>query len=117
MKNFSEVTAINTADRLAVHVELIEHGCVYNFSVNQMPLIGSSNVFYLDLLSPISFKCNVHSGAIDIAKIAINGHEVMPLYQHHASPATAWVTADWELHIQQPFYTWYHQATGQGWIA
>ena len=115
MKNFSEVTAISTADQLLVKIELIEHdNPVYSFTVNGIP---AADTITVDLLEPIHFKCTVQAGAIDVAKIAINGYEVMPLYQHHASPATSWVTADWELHIQQPFYTWYHQATGQGWIA
>jgi hypothetical protein len=115
MKNFSEVTDINTADQLAIHIELAEHNDpVYSFTVNGIEHVG---ILYVDLLSLIHFKCTVQSGAIDVVKITVNGHEVMPLYQHVANPATSWVTAGWELQIQQPFYTWYHQTTGQGWIA
>ena len=115
MKNFSEVTAIDTANQLLVQVELVEHdNPVYSFTVNGIPV---TNAITLDLLSPIHFKCTVQAGAIDVAKIIINGYEVMPLYQHLANPATSWVTSSWELQIQQPFYTWYHTITGQGWIA
>jgi hypothetical protein len=115
MKNFSEVTAIDTANQLMVSIELIEHdNPVYSFTVNGIPV---TDTITLDLLSPIHFKCTVQSGAVDIAKIRINGYEVMPLYQHVANPTTSWVTGAWELQIQQPFYTWYHTITGQGWTA
>lgn len=115
MKNFSEVTDINTADQLAIHIELAKHDDpVYSFTVNGKENVGT---LYIDLLSPIHFKCLVQSGAVNIVQITVNGHEVMPLYQHVANPTTSWVTTKWELQIQQPFYTWYHKITGQGWIA
>ena len=115
MKNFSEVADINTANQLAIQIELAEHDDpVYSFTINGIENVG---ILYIDLLSPIHFKCTVESGAVDIVKITVNGHEVMPLYQHVADPVTSWVTAGWQLQIQQPFYTWYHQITGQGWIA
>lgn len=114
MKNFSEVTVIDTAQKLAVLVEIVEHdNPTYQFTVNDQL---ANTILYLDLLEPLTFKCHVENGAVEV-KITINGHEVMPIYQHLANPATSWVTADWMFQIPQPFYIWYHTITGQGWFA
>jgi hypothetical protein len=117
MKNFYEITVIDIDNQLEVEVELIEHDSpVYTFTVNDLPVVSSIR-FAFCLLDEFKFCCDVTSGAIEIAKIAINGHEILPKYQHLATPPTAWITNSWHLHIPQPFYPWYHQITGQGWIA
>ncbi len=118
MKNFSDITAIDTAGQLEVNVELVEHhNPVYTFLVNGSPMASTAETFYFDLLSPLSLKCVVNTGAIEVAKLTINGYEVLPIYQYLANPATAWITATWEFGAPAPFYPWYHQLSGQGWIA
>ena len=49
--------------------------------------------------------------------VTINKKEVMPIYLNQADPKTNWITDNWTLTVPGPFYTWYHQITGQGWIA
>lgn len=115
MKNFYEITAIDTRHRLRVKIELVEHhGAKYCFAVNNLP---ARAVMTFDLLDELRFSCQIQSGAVEVAKIAINGHEVLPIYQHLASPATNWITTDWEFVVSAPFYPWYHRVTGQGWTA
>lgn len=115
MKTFLDLTDIKTANRLEVVVELIEHDNPnYVFAVNEKQL---QPVLYFDLLTDLQFSCKINNGAVEVAKITINGKEVMPIYLHLADPATNWITADWELRIPGPFYPWYHEITGQGWIA
>lgn len=118
MKNFLEITAIDTANQLAIEIELIEHhDAQFLFFVNETKLDKCRQIVYQDLMQPIKFVCQTNTGAIQIAKLFINGHEVLPRYQHHASPPTNWITGSWKLEIPGPFYPWYHQITGQGWIA
>ena len=115
IKNFYEVTDIDIDNRLEVIVELVDHNnpdCT--FTVNGLPV---SNRMTFSLLDSIQFKCSIASGAVQIIKITINNLEILPLYQHLATPATAWITSNWELDIPSPFYAWYHDITGQGWIA
>jgi hypothetical protein len=40
--------------------------------------------------------------------VTIDGIDVLPQYQHLA--------IDGVLHIDQPFYCWYHTVSGQGWL-
>lgn len=117
MKNFLNITAIDTSQLLEIYVELKEHNIPqYNFTVNDTPVINQT-VHRVDLLQPIKFGCFISSGAVEVVKITINGHEVLPIYQHLADPATNWITGDWTFKIPGPFYPWYHQITGQGWTA
>jgi hypothetical protein len=115
MKTFYDLMDFDTRDKLNVSVHLIKHNNPkYIFTVNDVEV---SNTVKFDLLDSLSFKCSVTDGAIEVAKIAINDKEVMPIYLHLADPATNWITSNWEFTIPGPFYPWYHQITGQGWIA
>lgn len=117
MKNFYEVTVIDIENQLKVEIELIEHdNPEYTFTVNDLAVV-SHLTFAFCLLDELQFKCKISNGAVEVAKIIINGLEVLPKYQHLANPATNWITTDWELTIPAPFYAWYHNITGQGWIA
>ena len=115
MKNFLDITAIDLNNLLEVEIELIEHNSpVYTFTVNNLP---ATSKMYFGLLDELQFCCTISNGAVEVAKISINGHEVLPIYQHLAKPATNWITTDWEFAVPSPFYSWYHSITGQGWIA
>jgi hypothetical protein len=122
INNFSDLTAINTANKLEVTINLDIRGEVdYVFTINRKSI---EHVQYFDLLESLSFECRVdnlvagHSG-INIQLIAVNGHQVLPLYQHIANPKTGYIdqVGIWRLDIPSPFYTWYHQLTGRVWIA
>lgn len=124
-KNFSELTAIDTSKALEVQVQLKHHGDIsYEFWVNQDKLTDVAYTGYYNLTTPLQFRCQVtsavpgHSG-VEIVSITVNGHTVMPLYLNHSTPPANYLTevGDWEFNISQPFYIWYHDVTGQGWIA
>ena len=115
MKSFLDITAIDINDQLEVEIELIEHhDPIFTFTVNGLPF---KTKMYFGLLDDLNFSCNITSGAIEVAKIVINGHEIMPVYQHLSNPSTSWITQNWTLLIPGPFYPWYHRITGQGWTA
>jgi hypothetical protein len=115
MKNFYEVTVIDIDNKLEVDVELIKHDNPdFAFTVNEIPY---QSKMYFGLLDQICFSCKISNGAVEVARITINGKEVLPIYQHLARPATNWITTDWKFNIPSPFYAWYHEITGQGWIA
>ena len=117
MKNFYEVTVIDIENQLEVVVELREHdNPEYKFTVNDLPMV-SRMPFAFCLLAELQFRCTISNGAVEVAKITINGHEVLPVYQHFARPATNWIATDWEFTVPAPFYPWYHEITGQGWTA
>lgn len=115
MKNFLDSTTIDISNQLEVKIELIEHNSpVYSFTVNNRSV---ESTMYFDLLDNLNFSCIISNGTVEVAKIIINGKEVLPVYQHLAEPPTNWITTDWKFSIPGPFYPWYHQITGQGWIA
>jgi hypothetical protein len=117
-KTFSDITAIDTSNLLEVYIELREHNDAdYVFSINDKPLSATSGLYKFDLLTAVNLKCEIKTGAVEVVKVLINNKEVLPIYQHLADPATNWITRNWELTIPGPFYPWYHEITGQGWIA
>jgi len=117
MKNFYEITVIDIDNQLEVEVELIEHHSpTYTFTVNDLPIVSKIK-FAFCLLDELHFHCIISKGAVEVAKIIINGNEVLPIHQHLADPPTNWITSNWDFKIPGPFYPWYHAITGQGWTA
>ncbi len=115
MKNFLDITAIDIRNQLKVEIKLIEHNNPeYTFTVNDLP---AQPKLCFGLLDDLNFRCKISNGAVEVAKITINGKEVMPIYLNLAKPATNWITENWEFTVPSPFYPWYHQITGQGWTA
>jgi hypothetical protein len=57
-----------------------------------------------------------HPDALEVS-LTVDGHEVLPKYQHLASQQTCYIDSNdlWNFKIDN-FYPWYHQLTGQGWI-
>lgn len=41
-------------------------------------------------------------------QVKVDGEEILPKYRHLA--------VDGKLTIPEPFYRWYHQVSGQGWL-
>ena len=127
MKNFSEATAIKPSLRLDLKLLLTPIGSVpcqviinelthFNNTINNITTINCQ--FSLNETINISIKIQrQHPDAVQIV-LQIDGHEVLPKYQHLASPPTDYLDFNdvWTLQIPN-FYTWYHQITGQGWIA
>lgn len=115
MKTFLDITDINLENQLKVQIELIEHDNPdYTFKLNNIPFKSD---MYFSLLDEFHFDCEVNKGIVEIKKITIDGKEIMPIYLHLADPKTNWITANWTFKISGPFYPWYHEITGQGWIA
>lgn len=115
MKNFLDITDINLEQKLKIQIELLEHNNpVYSFKLNGLPI---QKTMYLGLLDHLHFSCEISQGAIEIVKICVNTKEILPLYLNCANPPTNWITQNWQFNIDKPFYPWYHEITGQGWIA
>ena len=121
MKNFSELLV--TRPNLTVVIELKIHGRVsYQASINQHIISTyTKNVF--DLMSPLNFSIQLDdfdegTSGIEIVEFSVDGLEVLPLYRHIASPPTHYIDklGIWKLEILLPFYQWYHDISGQGWI-
>ena len=117
MKNFYEASAIDISNCLQVKISLIEHNNPnYTFTINGAPITANSKIS-IGLLDEINLSCKISNGAVEVSKATINGYDVLPIYQHLANPATNWIVSDWQFKIPSPFYPWYHNITGQGWIA
>ena len=127
MKNFYEATVIKPALRLPIELTLtpitrcvcvvLLNGAVVHDGLLTGPKVILDRTTAVD--SPINIKVIVtrqHPEAVEIG-VQINGHSIIPLYQHLASPQTAYLNfnGEWNLHIPN-FYTWHHNITGQGWI-
>jgi hypothetical protein len=128
MKNFSEATVIKPDLKLRMVLELKAIGvCPCQIFINDTlevygGLVGD-NIFVkeLPLTDPISIQIiidRIHPQAIEIIKLSIDGYEVLPKYLSYTTPATNYLdfTGTWTLEIPN-FYPWYHQITGQGWVA
>jgi hypothetical protein len=123
IKTFSDILDINTQDQLQLHLVVESHGDIhYRMRLNGHLISDLDTTYSVDLFSPVNLKCTVvdaNGGAIEIKLLVINGQEVLPRYQHLARPQTAWIdqTGTWEFAVPAPFYPWFHQISGQGWVA
>ena len=121
MKNFLELQDTNS--ELAVSIRLKIHGNVrYYASINSSPFINTVDAT-LRLHSAIVFiiqlqDFTVGEGGIEIEEFSVNGLEILPKYLHLADPPTNYIDEYglWRFAIPAPFYSWYHEITGQGWL-
>lgn len=128
MKTFYEATDIKSKLKLDISIKLtpVDY-CNCLVKVNKQILwdavMINSRTFVtsVGLTNPINFSIFVtrhHPQAINIEDISIDGYSIIPLYQHYAIPITSYVDFNGEWKLQIPnFYPWYHEITGQGWIA
>lgn len=126
IQNFSQLTAIDTQRKLAVNLRLKRHGRTVSLvKLNGFIINVDALTFEFDLFDPVKLEIDLlefdeGTSGIEIELLSVNGYEVLPKYQHHASRSTAYIDklGKWELSIPSGFYTWYHSITGQGgWIS
>ena len=123
IRTFSDVLDINTQDQLQVQLVIIPHGNIhYRLRLNGHLVSDSDTTYTFDLLSSVHLKCRIiesNGGAVEIKLLKINGTEVLPKYQHLATPPTAWIDREgtWQFDIHGAFYPWFHTISGQGWVA
>lgn len=124
MKNFYEATVIKPTLQLDLILKLTSSGpckviaqinndLVFDQSFEQETVIHHQ----LPINSAIDINLNNLSGAVRI-ELTIDGYRTVPPYQHCAAPQTDYLVSPGQWSLQIPnFYVWYHQITGQGWIA
>jgi hypothetical protein len=127
MKNFSEATAIKP--RLAVNVKFTvtpvgQVPCLVKLGAKILyeDTIKETQTFELavPLTDPIDLSVQIyrhHPDAV-VLSLTIDDYEILPKYQHLATPPTDYVdfNGTWTFKIPS-FYPWHHSITGQGWIA
>jgi hypothetical protein len=125
IRTFSDLLDIDTSRGLEVAVKLRANGSIsYQFKVNDDLVNGEFWSKTYDLRTPFKFSCLIteytpnHSG-IDIVSVSINSIEILPLYAGNATPPVNYLSflGEWSFEINVPFYVWYHDISGQGWIA
>lgn len=134
MKNFYEATVTKPTLKLSCCLSLkVTHDavpCIIKINSQTMfeddasgqtRLVAEHHLgFQLPLTEPIDISIQLinrqHPDAVE-AKLVIDGYEILPKYQHLASPQTCYIDSNelWQLKIDN-FYPWYHEVTGQGWI-
>lgn len=127
MKNFYDSTVIKPTLKLDVVITLTPVGqcpCIVLINDREIfdNILAKTTILQHEhsLTDPLNISINVirqHPDAI-IVNITVDGLPVIPLYQHYAQPPTDYIdtTGEWILSIPN-FYPWYHEITGQGWIA
>jgi hypothetical protein len=116
---------IDTKNALSIKLIYKVHGyCVATITLNNKRCTHTETVEKVDLFSPITLSVDMsdfHEGTsgIEIAHFSINDLEILPKYQHLSTKSTNYIDfyEHWELQIPSPFYVWYHEISGQGWIA
>ena len=125
MNSFSDITAIDIAEKLTVDVQLKSHGhCTYTAYLNNQRLNYCATRINFDLFDTVNLTIELldfdeGSSGVEIQMLKINGLEVLPKYQHLATGSTNYIDklGIWSMHIPAAFYTWYHEISGQGFIA
>jgi len=127
MKNFYEATVTKPGLKLDLVIALdpVEQ-CVCVLFINDevihdgllsSPKVITRRVFIDDLIKIKAIVTRQHPEAVKLS-VSIDNLPIIPLYQHVAVPPTDYIdfNGEWTLTIPK-FYPWYHQVTGQGWIA
>jgi len=127
MKNFSEATIIKSALTVNVKFTFTPTGqvpCLVKFGNKTLyedtikePLTVDLDV---PLTDPIDLSVQIyrhHPDAV-IISLTIDDINIIPMYQNQAVPPTNYIDFNsiWTLNIPN-FYPWYHELTGQGWVA
>ena len=127
MKNFSDATVIKPTLTVNLKFTVTPMGqvpCLIKLGDKTLyeDTIKETQTFDLavSLTDPIELSVQIyrhHPDAVVLA-LTIDDHEILPKYQHLATPPTDYVdfNTTWILTIPN-FYPWYHEITGQGWIA
>lgn len=125
MKNFSDITAIDTKRKLVVEVALRKDGQQTSQVTFNGELIEDDQFsFELDLLDPIKLEIKLlefteGTSGIEVVYFRVNGINLFPRYRRVTNKDATYIDFydTWVLDIPSPFYTWYHEISGQGWIA
>ena len=127
MKNFLEATAIKPTLTVKVKFTVTPMGqvpCLVKLGTKTLyeDTIKETQTFDIDLplTDPIDLSVQIyrhHPDAV-VLVLTINDYEILPKYQHLATPPTDYVdfNTTWTFKIPS-FYPWYHSTIGQGWIA
>lgn len=126
IKNFSDITDIETVWALNIEFEFKKHGHVIPYIClnDKWHISGGKGSIPVNLFEPINLRINLlefeeGSSGLEIVNFSINGLEILPKYRHLANKDTTYIDFydEWVLEIPAPFYTCYHAISGQGWIA
>jgi len=127
MKNFSELTDIKSTLTIRIKFTVTPVGslpCLVKLGSKILyeDIIKKTQIFdvELPLTDPIDLTVQIyrhHPDAV-ILNLSVDDHEILPKYQHLANPPTHYLdfNQSWTLKIPN-FYPWYHEITGQGWVA
>jgi hypothetical protein len=139
MKTYSDLQAIDT--RLHLHIELEPVGTPdITVSVNDVidDYSRLSNIiildYHIDLLDLFAVNIELrdkhytteYETAVIIKRLSVDNIELIPEYDylakyvndHDNNNPTSYLgfNGKWTLTIDQPFYHWLHQHSGQGWL-
>jgi hypothetical protein len=127
MKNFSELTYIKSTLTIKIKLSVTPVGilpCLIKLGSEILyeDLITQPQIFDVELpltdSIDLTVQINRHHPTAVILDLSIDGYEIIPKYQHLATPPTDYINFNttWTFKIPN-FYPWYHNITGQGWIA
>lgn len=120
MQTFSDIMDIDTSAALEIVMLVAVHGDTeFQLTINGQHIESPLFTLYQDLMDPIDLRCiKSEKGTVTIEKLLINSKEILPLYGHVTSNQKHWINETaWHLSIPSNFYQWYHDLSGQGWIA
>jgi len=127
MKTFYEIADIRDEIDMIVEIKFSPHlgdDFLVGVSINS-PYLADVKIKevdmvmdYVPLMDPINIKLQAKKGSVHIDSILVDGFEVIPKYQHLSDLKTAFLNEGdvWNIDIPAPFYPWYHEITGHGWI-
>ena len=124
-QNFLDITDTRLDGQLTVELWVRTHGhTVSVIKLNDWLIKENHTTLQFDLFAPLLLTIDLvefteGSSGVEVELFTINDFEILPRYKHLASTPTNYIDklGRWHLEISSPFYTWYHEVSGQGWIA
>jgi hypothetical protein len=124
MKTFSDITAIDTDRKLIVNLYLRRRGTTKSHvTINDLVIQVDQINFKINLFDPIVLAIDLEefvegTSGIEV-ELVVNDIGVLPKYQHLSSSGNNYIDKKgvWYFKIPNNFYVWYHNISGQGFIA
>jgi len=143
MKNFYDLQGISTNIDFVLELEVVKDNGEPTVEIflnetklyGKYPLTGFRKIYTrLKLMDSIKLEISMSDKqynvkketAIIIKSLKIDGIELIPAYNHlvdyqndhniNAKTNYLGYNGTWTLYIDRPFYQWYHQVSGQGWL-
>lgn len=134
MNNYSDLLDIDNTIEVLIELAIVGEPDLHVWVNENKIQVASKIKLRLSLLDPVCFTLQIKNKdyendsatLVTVESISIDGINLIPAFNHlttYSNDRQSGLTTNclgfngtWTFNVEQPFYQWLHQATGQGWL-